>query len=104
MVGLGLIFSFTQEHLHLPATRPQALSTSLSLTLGWGGTLFLDRCRGDWQAGPLKQREAGTGHPEAAQRRQQPHPPSLGHGLTPQVSTSWLPGVGGWGPAGSECC
>ena len=103
MVGLDLIFSSTQEHLHLLATLPQALSTSLSLKIAVGG-LSLDSCRGDWQAGPLKQREAGTGHPEAAQRRQQPHPPSLGHGLAPQVSTSWLPGVGGWGPTGSECC
>lgn len=34
MVGLDLTFSSTQEYLHLPAACPQALFTSLSLTLG----------------------------------------------------------------------
>lgn len=103
-VGLGLTFSSIHAGASVsppPPTLPQALSKPLSLMLG--GPLSLVSCRGDWQAGPLKQREAGTGHPEASQCRQQPYPPRLAHGLAAQVSTCRLLGRE-WGPAGSKGC
>lgn len=68
----------------LPPPVPLALSKPVSLML-WD--LSLGSGRGDGQARPLQQCEADTGHPEAPQRRQQPHSSSVCHGFTPQVRT-----------------
>lgn len=87
-----------REHMFCPYPHLQLCLSQChmlrALSLGSG--------RGNGQARPLQQCEADPGHPEAPQRRQQPHSSSVCHGLAPQVSTCRR--LGAVGPAGSTWC